>query len=561
MESNRARLNWRKIRMSHCEKRLEVLNSIKKLEDEMLENVAASDTDENAVETDKQNISLSSCVDVPASETVNTVFNQDENSNFAETEISNVETTNDSDRYNREENLSSANCEDSGRNGNSDKDIASDKKNVTNKDSLKTVDVTQNIIHLPKESMHYVYKKNNERSNLQEFLRKEAMKNIHTIIAGGDGGSGGKQTTTALNTSNILDTEKVTEKVIGAISRPKSLAIERIDNMTAAQANKLKVMSHEYGMTPNNNEFNTIITDEQGNTDRTYISNQTLSNVTRIKERNTDNTRENANNNISTLDIKFPDETATVNGPTDNDECSDRTNNINNEAQEPISNAQQQQYADTPMSCTTENFTTLSTHTPLSQVPNSDDMFALNVGQEVSSFSDITKSITEETCFESPMNGNFKLPNLFGVSPVDLRSSTAPSSLTIADVEMIDHTSLQVYLEKSIIIPLQIQTRLMNNAIIKYLVDECNMLSHLRSLRSYFFLLNGEFAKSLTDSLYSRLYTISAPIELFNSATLTNLLEKALMNSFSNNYANSELLSLSAVDKPCQLYVNINFLG
>ncbi|XP_020292162.1 gamma-tubulin complex component 6 [Pseudomyrmex gracilis] len=679
MESNRARMNWRKIRMSHCEKRLEALNSMKKFDNEMLENVAASSTDENPLETDKQNISLSSRVDVPGSETINAVFNQDENSNFAKTEISNVEVTNAFDRHNCGENLSSTNCDaDSAKNGNSDKDIASDKENVTNKDSLKTTDVTQNIrlpkesmhyvykknnersnmqdflrensaknddnsdkdivsdkenvtnkdslktadvkqnirlpkesmhyvykknnersnmqdflreedcensgknddnsdkdiasdkeivtnkdslkttdvtqnICLPKESMHYVYKKNNERSNLQDFLREEAMKNIHTIMAGG--GSGCKQTT-ALNTSNILDTEKVTEKVIGAISRPKSLAIEKIDNMTAVQANKLKVLLQEYGMTPNNNEFNTIITDEQGNTDRTFINNQTLSNVTRIKERNTNNTRENGNNNISTFDIKLPKETATVGGPTDNDECSNRINNINNEAQESISNnAQQQQYADTPMSCTTENFTTLSTHTPLSQVPNSDDVFALNIGQEVSSFSDITKSITEETCFESPMNGNFKLPNLFGVSP-ELKSSTVPSSLTVADVEMIDHTSLQVYLEKSIIIPLQIQTRLMNNAIIKYLVDECNMLSHLRSLRSYFFLLNGEFGKSLTDSLYSRLYTISAPIELFNSATLTNLLEKALINSFSNNYANSELLSLSAVDKPCQLYIS-----
>lgn len=207
------------------------------------------------------------------------------------------------------------------------------------------------------------------------------------------------------------------------------------------------------------------------------------------------------------------------------------------------------------MSCTTDNLTTLSTHTPLSQIPNSDDLFI--PGQE-SSPSDMTKSMmTEVTCFESPMSGHFKLPNLFGIVTENPNlAKSSPSFLTIADVEMIDHTSLQVYLEKSIIIPLQIQTRLMNDAIIKHLVNECNMLSHLRSLRSYFFLLNGEFAKSLTGSLYSRLYAISAPIELFNSATLANLLKKALMNSFSNNYTNSELLSLSAVDQPSQLYIS-----
>ncbi|KYM86064.1 Gamma-tubulin complex component 6 [Atta colombica] len=329
------------------------------------------------------------------------------------------------------------------------------------------------------------------------------------------------------------------------------------DNITVAQTNKLKVLMQEYGMTPNNNELSTILTNNQRFIDHTNTNdnNQILID---ISESSSNNMKENMNNNVlSTTNIRLPTvETMNIHGPMNNEECSNKANNTNNETNEPILNNMQQQNIDTPMSCTTDNFTTASIHTPLSQIPNSDDIFALNAGQEVSSLSDdMTKSITEETCFESPMSSNFKLPNLFGVSS-DVKSSTAPSSLTIADVEMIDHTSLQVYLEKSIIIPLQIQTRLVNNAIIKYLVNEHNMLSHLHSLRSYFFLLNGEFAKSLTDSLYSRLYAISAPIELFNSATLTNLLEKALMNSFNNNYAHSELLSLSAVDKPCQLYIS-----
>ncbi|KYM96761.1 Gamma-tubulin complex component 6 [Cyphomyrmex costatus] len=443
IESNRARSIWRKTRMSYLERRAELLKSLKRLDMKISENA-----------TTPKDLFNVECSDVSP--------------------VENYE---------------------------SDKDITSDKK-ITIEDSLTTAD-TQNV-HLPQEtpSLNYkVYKKNNEKSNLQDFLRDEAMKNIHTIINDDD-------KTSTLNTrlNNILEADEVTERIIGAINRPKSLAINRIDNMTVAQTNKLKVLMQEYGMTPNNNELKTI----------------------------------------------------NVHGPMNDEEYANKANDTNNETNEPILNSMQQQNnIDTPMSCTTDNFTTASIHTPLSQIPNSDDIFALNAGQEVSSLSDdMTKSITEETtCFESPMSSNFKLPNLFGISS-DVKSSTPPSSLTIADVEMIDHTSLQVYLEKSIIIPLQIQTRLVNNAIIKYLVNEHNMLSHLHSLRSYFFLLNGEFAKSLTDSLYSRLYAISAPIELFNSATLTNLLEKALMNSFSNNYANSELLSLSAVDKPCQLYIS-----
>ncbi|KYN13049.1 Gamma-tubulin complex component 6 [Trachymyrmex cornetzi] len=382
-----------------------------------------------------------------------------------------------------------------------------------------------------------------------EFLK--SVKKLNTEMS--------ENATTLSSDENIVvDIDEQNKNTSEAEAVPKSLAINRIDNMTVAQTNKLKVLMQEYGMTPNNNELSTILTNNQRFIDRTNTNgnNQILIDIT--SESSSNNTKENMNNNVfSTTNIRLPAETMNIHGPTNDEECSNKTNNTNNEANEPIlNNMQQQNNIDTPMSCTTDNFTTASIHTPLSQIPNSDDIFALNAGQEVSSLSDdMTKSITEETCFESPMSSNFKLPNLFGVSS-DVKSSTAPSSLTIADVEMIDHTSLQVYLEKSVIIPLQIQTRLVNNAIIKYLVNEHNMLSHLHSLRSYFFLLNGEFAKSLTDSLYSRLYAISAPIELFNSATLTNLLEKALMNSFSNNYAHSELLSLSAVDKPCQLYIS-----
>lgn len=541
VESKRIRSNWRKLRMSHFERRVEHLKSVKKFDREMPESVATPSSDENIINTDERNknIPVSPSVSVSTSE-VEVASSQDENSNFPENEVLSVATTDVSNRNDTTENLSVAKSVNSDiSSSDTDKDVVSDEKITTSKDSLTTVDA-QNV-HLSQESLplNYIYKKNNERSNLQDFLRDEAMKNIRTII--------NDKQMTAVDTrlNNILENDEITEKLVGTINRPKSLAIERIDNMTVTQTNKLKVLLQEYGMTPNNNELSTILADKRGNVNRTNINgNNEVTN-----EQSLGNTKENVNNNASpTSDIKLlEEEMTTANGPMNNEECSNKINDANAKEQDPIlNNMQRQNNIDTPMSCTTDNFTTLSTHTPLSQIPNSDDV------------SDMTKSITtEETYFESPMSGNFKLPNLFGIIGPDVRSSSvSPSSLTIADVEMIDHTSLQVYLEKSIIIPLQIQTRLVNNAIIKYLVNECNMLSHLHSLRSYFFLLNGEFAKSLTDSLYSRLYTISEPIELFNSATLTNLLEKALMNSFSNNYANSELLSLSAIDQPCQLYIS-----
>ncbi|XP_070163267.1 gamma-tubulin complex component 6 isoform X2 [Polyergus mexicanus] len=546
LESNRIRSNWRKVRMSHFERRVEYLKSTRKFDREIPESIATLSSDEKIINIDEQNknIPIPSSMGVSTSE-VEVVSSQDENSNFPENKILNIATIDVFNQDDTKENLSVASIVSSDiSSSNTNKNIVSDEK-ITSKDSLTTVD-TQNK-HLPQESLPLnIYKRNNEKSSLQDFLRDEAIKNICTIM--------NDKQMAAVDTrlNNILENDVITEKLVGTINRPKSLAIERIDNMSVAQTNKLKVLLQEYGMTPNNNELSAILTDKQGNVKCTNINcNNEVTN-----EQSLGNTKKNGN--VSpTSDIKLPEEEMKItNRPINNEERSNKINDANFKEQDPIlNNLQRQNNIDTPMSCTTDNFTTLSTHTPLSQIQNNDDIFALNIGQE-SSLSDMTKSImTEETYFESPMSGNFKLPNLFGVIGPDVEMKSS-SSLTIADVEMIDHTSLQVYLEKSIIIPLQIQTRLVNNAIIKYLVNECNMLSHLHSLRSYFFLLNGEFAKSLTDSLYSRLYTISEPIELFNSATLTNLLEKALMNSFSNNYANSELLSLSAIDQPCQLYIS-----
>nr|XP_034191559.1 gamma-tubulin complex component 6 isoform X1 [Osmia lignaria] len=207
---------------------------------------------------------------------------------------------------------------------------------------------------------------------------------------------------------------------------------------------------------------------------------------------------------------------------------------------------------ETPMSCTTTDNFASSVQSPVSQYSTLSSMEVSNILAS-NSLNTMTKSsVTMKS--DSTFSDMFGLARMLETTGATSPSTTAP--LTIADVEIIDHTSLQSYLEKSIRIPLDIQSRLVNNAIIKYFLKENNLLSHLHSLRSYFFLLNGEFAKSLTDSLYSRLYQISVPIELFNSATLTNLLERALIHSFSNVYVNSELLSLSATDTPAQLHIS-----
>jgi hypothetical protein len=61
-------------------------------------------------------------------------------------------------------------------------------------------------------------------------------------------------------------------------------------------------------------------------------------------------------------------------------------------------------------------------------------------------------------------------PNFIGLGSAPNTPSVETHQLTVADVEMIDTTSLQVYLEKSVVIPLTAQSRLVNSAIIKVIL-------------------------------------------------------------------------------------------
>ncbi|XP_012273523.1 gamma-tubulin complex component 6 [Orussus abietinus] len=141
--------------------------------------------------------------------------------------------------------------------------------------------------------------------------------------------------------------------------------------------------------------------------------------------------------------------------------------------------------------------------------------------------------------------GNFNIP-----------FSTADSRLTLEDVEILDNSSLRAYLEKSVSMPLRVQNRLANRELIRHFAEEHDMVSHLHSLREFFFLLNGEFARSLTDSIFSRLYVVATPVDLCNPATLTNALDRALSRGIGGAHRNHERLSLYAAHVPEQLLIS-----
>lgn len=68
----------------------------------------------------------------------------------------------------------------------------------------------------------------------------------------------------------------------------------------------------------------------------------------------------------------------------------------------------------------------------------------------------------------------------------------------------------------------------MNSAVLKFFMQDQQLLSHLHSLRSYFFLLDGEFGRNMTSMLFERMYQVACPVDLLNCVTLNSILSKAL---------------------------------
>lgn len=96
--------------------------------------------------------------------------------------------------------------------------------------------------------------------------------------------------------------------------------------------------------------------------------------------------------------------------------------------------------------------------------------------------------------------------------------------------------TLTACLQRSVMLPLTYQLEVVNNSILTYFLVNLDMYEHLRSLKDYFFLMDGEFSRSMCQNLFTRLVKTLNPQELLNFATLHNVLDKALGSSISRKF-------------------------
>lgn len=97
--------------------------------------------------------------------------------------------------------------------------------------------------------------------------------------------------------------------------------------------------------------------------------------------------------------------------------------------------------------------------------------------------------------------------------------------------------TLTACLQRSVLLPLTYQLEVVNNSILTYFLVNLDMYEHLRSLKDYFFLMDGEFSRSICHNLFAKLTKTLSPQELLNFSTLHSILDKALGSSISREFS------------------------
>uniref|UniRef100_A0A1B6GBQ4 Gamma-tubulin complex component 6 n=1 Tax=Cuerna arida TaxID=1464854 RepID=A0A1B6GBQ4_9HEMI len=96
------------------------------------------------------------------------------------------------------------------------------------------------------------------------------------------------------------------------------------------------------------------------------------------------------------------------------------------------------------------------------------------------------------------------------------------------NVDEIDMTTLYQNLHMSVLFPLSTQLDLANKAVLRLFLNEHNLLKHLECIRKYMFLLEGEFSRNMTKSIFSELQVVQHPLGLLNMMRLNSILRLSI---------------------------------
>lgn len=187
-----------------------------------------------------------------------------------------------------------------------------------------------------------------------------------------------------------------------------------------------------------------------------------------------------------------------------------------------------QQHLESPMSVTSDHFSNESeSHDQDNKSPEFDVMAKSQEGIAEDEDDDAFEMLK---AFEEAIEKN--LSAFMGIN-LDLNNFSSPSSSLpcYEHVKTTDTMALSRFLQMSMMIPVNAYMDILNNETLKMFVQDLDILSHFKSLRNYFLMMNGEFGSSICHQLFSRLETGIRPSELLNYQSLHMILDHAVGQS------------------------------
>lgn len=288
---------------------------------------------------------------------------------------------------------------------------------------------------------------------------------------------------------NLTDAQKNRMKVMSSEFNIEIGPRERLDKeLTISDINKFKVMSSTVFSYENYSEKKTV-NENTINSNDTKIRNQMEENK-EINEKNEAETKIKKSISLS-LDLNFKKE------------------NRNNLECLPMS------VDSTPFS-DIGSISTISGTSRIFQEDRTTGSFPTTAGTEM----------TDDGAFN--FSKNYNVPDS---SNIHLDKANFSKVFSKEDVENIRPMCLKMFLSQSLSHSLMVQTKLVSSELLSYFVEDLRYLQHLKNLKNYFFLQDGEFGKTITDILFQKLYSVKFPIELINFRVLSYIIHNALEDS------------------------------
>nr|XP_023022250.1 gamma-tubulin complex component 6 [Leptinotarsa decemlineata] len=312
--------------------------------------------------------------------------------------------------------------------------------------------------------------------------------------------------------------------------KEKTTSIHNAAYLSDAQRNKLKILSTEFGfdIKPDYVKTNQITTISM------YNRNKVMGSSDCFAEKYLDN------ENFVNRNLASNEESSVKTGPIkkskslmlDFDKVSTRSAKSDTDKQIPMS-VDSTPMSELPHSVGTPSTMFLSIDTnQLESIPNTAETHQTDEGFKF------------DTIKEQSID-----PIYYNRKEISLQKAVFSKRVTKKQASGVSTNCLRLFLHESVQIPLLTQTKLINDELLRYFINDLQYLQHLMSLRDYFFMQDGEFGRNITENLFTKLYDANFPAELINCRILQDLVFGALDMSYKNQ-TNSQCLSFKINSMP-----------